>query len=189
MLLASEISDIAGGRSWLLSRALLAAEKHGKDVVMLVDDDMDFSLAHAETLVAAVRDTGYPCSAIYPTETGAFAGRRWCPFRYLVGLGFCALPTTLLRSTAERLKQVEYGENREPIWPFAPSGPNYAQGCWMAEDYSFSALLGGFYLLPMSVGHIKPVPLTADGETIERLTNWRDDVAPAPPGGWPADKE
>jgi len=182
LLVASDISDIAGGRSWLLSTALRAAEERGRDVIVMIDDDIAFTPAQAEQLVQCVRDTGYPVSGVYPTKLGGLAGTRWKPWRYLVGLGFAAVSVKRLRQLADTLRPTKYGSDGIEIWPFCTSGPNYDVGRWFAEDYAFCALLDGFYLAPISVGHIKAVPLVADAADVQRVTDWTD--LTEPPGGW-----
>jgi hypothetical protein len=178
LLIASSISDIAGGRSWLLSTALRKAEADGRDVIMLVDDDMSFTREQAEQLVTQARERVEPCSGVYPTAEGDLTAMRWRPFKFLCGLGFAAIPTTALRHLADNLRPVMYGDKDELIWPFCESRAHYSLGRWLAEDYDLSAKLGGFRLLPIAVGHIKPVPLVAVQEDVDRICDWAQQVDP-----------
>lgn len=172
--IASKISDIAGGRSWLLSECLRAAEASGRDVILCVDDDMSFTTEQAQQLVEHARATKIPSSAVYCTEDGDLAGCRWRPFRHLVGLGFAAIPVQALRALADTLTPVAFGDHTTKVWPFAECKAHPEHGVWMAEDYDLSAKLGGFQLLPIAVGHIKLVPLVPRPEDVKKVTDWEN---------------
>ena len=181
LLVANDISDIAGGRSWLLSTALRKAEAEDKDVILMVDDDITFTPRQAEVLVSVTRDTNVPSSGVYPTRDGNLTAMRWRPFRWLVGLGFAAITTKRLRELADSLRPVRYRENEEPVWPFCESHACYELGMWLSEDYDFSAKLGGFQLVSIPVGHLKVLPLTASKEDVDRVCSLN---ATEPQGGY-----
>lgn len=180
--LATKISDIAGGRSWLLTEALESSEASGRDVILCVDDDMEFQVADAHALIDHVRQTGVAASAVYVTENGNFAGCRYQSGRYLVGLGFCAIPVRLLRYVASQLPYVQFSDKRR-IYAFCESRAHADK--WTAEDYDFCEKLGGVDLLPIAVGHIKAIPLVPHVDDVRRV------CAPLlePPAEHPPDTE
>lgn len=180
LLVGNDISDIAGGRSWLLSTALRKAEAESTDVIMMVDDDITFAPRQAEILVEATRKSGVPSSGVYPSKEGNLTAMRWRPFRWLCGLGFAAITTQRLRQLADALQPVKYRKD-EMVWPFCESHACYELGMWLSEDYDLCAKLGGFELLAIPVGHMKVIPLTANEADVERICSLS---ATVPTGGY-----
>lgn len=168
---ASKISDIAGGRSWLLTEALESAEAQNRDVILCIDDDMDFTTEQAQAVVDQARRTGIATSAIYCTEEGNFAGYRWQHPRFLTGLGFIAIPVRLLRYVASQLPYVKFNAKRR-IYAFCESRAQSDDDEWRAEDYDLCRKLGGVLLAPFAVGHIKPIALVPADQDVQRLLNW-----------------
>lgn len=178
--LASKISDIAGGRSWLLTESLEYAEATDRDVILCIDDDMDFTTRDAEVVIEHARRTGIAASACYMTEEGNLAGCRFVPRRHLVGLGFCAIPVRLLRNVASRVPYVQFAGKRR-IYAFCESRAHVGDDEWRAEDYDLCRKLGGVDLLPIAVGHIKAIALVPCPEDVARCTTWEESPADEPP--------
>lgn len=166
----TEASDIAGGRSWLLSRALVLAEQQSRDVVLCVDDDVGFAPEQAECLVETARKSDVVVSGVYPTKGGSPPVMRWRPGFWLAGMGFMAVPTKRLRALATRLegRRVEYRDG-EMVWPFCESHAEPRIGMWLSEDYDFCAKLGGVRVVPVSVSHYKLLPLTFGDADVDEL--------------------
>lgn len=168
------VSDIAGGRSWLLTVALEAAEEQGRDTILMVDDDMVFTPAQAVTLVEYTRAHGVPASAVYVASDGNLCGRRYKHGKWYTGLGFAAVPVKVLRALADTLPRGVWTEEHNTIYAFCESRMHVNdRGIheWLSEDYDFCRKLGGMQLLPIAVGHIKPIPLYAPQADVERLTS------------------
>ncbi len=171
-------ADVAFARNMALTGALRCVATHNEtreeliDVVLMVDDDMEFSLDQAQELVTHARTTGVAVSAMYATMMGTLAATRvYTPpgerQRWLAGLGLLAIPFHLVREVARRSELFHsHGEERvEFTWCAAHNGE------WFAEDYTLCRRLGGVHLLPMGVGHLKVVPVYPDAETIRRIAN------------------
>ncbi len=165
--------------TWNRQRSEVAADRdknpHGDaptlfDTVLMVDDDMAFTLEQAQELVSASRESGVPASAMYATMMGTLAATRLYtppgnPQRWLVGLGLLAIPFALLQEVAKRSEQFEaHGvEHVEFTWTAA------YDGVWCAEDYTLCRRLGGVHLLPIAVGHVKLMPIYPDEETVHLI--------------------
>lgn len=140
------------------------------DTVLMVDDDMMFTLEEAQALVTHSRAHNVGASAMYATVGGTLAATRlYTPpgetQRWLVGLGLLALPFAELQAVAKRSETFEaYGqEHVEFCWTAAYKGQ------WQAEDYSLCRRFGGVHLLPIAAGHLKTVPIYPDAETVRRI--------------------
>lgn len=143
-------------------------------VVLMVDDDMVFSVPDAEQLVQYARRSGVAVSAMYATTMGTLAAMRMrtpegAPQLWATGLGMLAIPATMLLELEGRsesfkfLGRTHYGFT----WSHAERG-NY----W-SEDFTLCRRLGGVHLLPIAVGHMKMVPLYPDDETIACIAEGR----------------
>lgn len=191
LLLQTGSADVAFARNMALSGALRFAVTANKelavsathpgterrapfDTILMVDDDMVFSLEQAQTLLAHARKTGFAASAMYATMRGSLAATRlYTPpamvQRWLVGLGLLAIPFPALQELARRSRVFEaFGtEHVEFTWSAALGD------CWCAEDYTLCRRLGGVHLLPVAVGHMKTIPIYPDAETIECIRKGR----------------
>jgi hypothetical protein len=168
VLLESGSSDVAFARCRALSWTCDTLREHPeRDVVLMLDDDMDVPVEIAQELVAQARSTGRPCSAVYATLRSKVAAVRWAerPGLWLVGLGCIAIPRALLLDLEERSESFEVCGRFYSA--FTWSGPE--DGSWVAEDFRLSKNLGGVTLCPLAVGHIKKGALWPDDETLARL--------------------
>ena len=153
-----------------IQRGDAAPRPNAVDTILMVDDDMEFTLDQANELVAYSREHQVGAAAMYATLGGTLAATRlYTPLnttqRWLVGLGFLALPLKQVQEVAARSEHFEaLGQvHVEFCWTAA------YDGIWCAEDYSLCRRFGGVHLLPMAVGHLKTVPCYPDEETIRRV--------------------
>jgi hypothetical protein len=168
LLLETGSSDVAFARCRALSWACEALREHpDRDVVLMLDDDMEVPAETAQALVNRARELGRACSAVYATLTSNVAAVRWAerPGLWLVGLGSLAIPRApLLELEARSVPfQVRGDSHRAFTW----NGP--ANGAWVAEDFRLSMRLGGVHLCPLAVGHIKKGALWPDDATLSEL--------------------
>ena len=168
VLLETGSADVAFARCRALSWACEKLREHPEcDAVLMLDDDMDVPADTAQALTDRARELGRACSAVYATLTARVAAARWPdhPGLWLVGLGCVAIPRALLLDLEERSESFEV--NGRFYSAFTWSGPD--AGNWIAEDFRLSKNLGGVYLCPLAVGHIKKGALWPDEETLARL--------------------
>lgn len=164
-------ADVSLARNVGLSQvhaAMQRPELAGIDTLVMVDDDMVFTLETVNALVAHARSTGIAASAMYATTLGTLAGSKWKGHegRWLTGLGLLAVPMKeidRLAAVSPRFKL--YGPNE--LVAFTWSTPD--EGEWWSEDYTLCKRLGGVALLPVVAGHLKTIPLLPDDVTVERI--------------------
>jgi hypothetical protein len=176
VLLETGSSDVAFARCRALSWACETLREYpDRDVVLMLDDDMEVPTETAQALVDEARELRRPCSAIYATLSSKVAAVRWHerPGLWLVGLGCLAIPRALLLDLEEVSESFEV--NGRFYSAFTWSGPE--DGGWIAEDFRLSKNLGGVKLCPLAVGHIKKGALWPDDETLARLA--ASDAAPS----------
>jgi hypothetical protein len=170
VLLETGSSDVAFARCRALSWACETLREYPeRDVVLMLDDDMEVPAETAQRLVDEARSRGRACSAVYATLNSKVAAARWHerPGLWLVGLGCVAIPRALLLELEERAESFEV--NGRFYSAFTWSGPE--EGSWVAEDFRLSKSLGGVHLCPLAVGHIKKGALWPDDETLARLAD------------------
>lgn len=154
-------------RALSLACELLQGAHADRDVVLMVDDDMEIELETAQKVVDAARSSGVASSAAYATVASRLAGTRWRerPDRWLVGLGCLAIPTPLLLELEQESASFEM--NGKAYSEFTWTGAE--KGEWIGEDYRLSQRLGGVNLLPLAVGHIKKWRIAPDQETLNEI--------------------
>lgn len=167
------VPDVALARNQGLTMVVdMAGKDH--DVLVLVDDDMTFTREVVDELATRANETGDPWSAIYSTAEGHMAATRldWDARereRWMVGLGCCAIPMASMVRLAGVLGTVR-GPNGRDIVPYCQStviAPEHdGRRRWCSEDYWLCGLLGGFRLARLAAGHVKPVPLLPDEQTL-----------------------
>ena len=170
VLLETGSSDVAFARCRALSWTCeTLRERPERDVVLMLDDDMDVPTETAQALIDEARRLQSTCSAVYATLNSKVAAVRWSerPGLWLVGLGCVAIPRTLLLELEERSESFEV--NGRFYSAFTWSGPE--DGSWIAEDFRLSKNLGGVHLCPLAVGHIKKGALWPDDETLALVAN------------------
>lgn len=179
LLMETGSADVAFARCRALSWACEKLREYpDRDIVLMLDDDMEVPAETAQALADKARELGRACSAVYATLTAKVAASRWPdhPGLWLVGLGCIAIPRALLLELEERSESFEL--NGRLYSAFTWSGPE--KGGWISEDFRLSINLGGVHLCPLPVGHIKKGALWPDDETIELLSSGRPLDPPAP---------
>lgn len=186
-------ADVAYARNEALSGAcaLIDAQPLDFDTVLMLDDDMTFTLADAQHLVDSARETGIAASGMYCASAEHLAAFRWGTRvdgqgreLWQVGLGFIAIPVNaLLQMRAESTPLRVY--KKAPCWAFTWCGAELVESPrpdaweWVAEDFRLCRRLGGVHLLAVGVGHIKPIELLVSEETLEHVR--RGDPLPVRP--------
>ncbi len=144
------------------------------DTVLMVDDDMVFTLDQAQELVTHARETGVGASAMYATMNGTLAATRlFTPppeqQRWLVGLGLLAIPGALLQKVAKASPSFDIHGEQQAEFTWSAT----MRGRWYSEDYTLCRRLGGVHLLPIAVGHLKTIPLYPAEETVTCIAEGR----------------
>jgi len=177
----TQTADVTFARNHALTMACNAIREvgpsHPLDVVLMVDDDMDFKHETACTLVQAARERQRPCSALYVGITRRPCATQWKKDGegkqlYLVGLGLLAIPVPALLELEHVSPKYLYGIGNEgerfgELAEFCVSGAR--DGLWLSEDFSLCERLGGVYLLPLEAGHRKTISLWPNAETLEEV--------------------
>lgn len=174
-------ADVTFARNHALTMACNAIREvgptHALDVVLMVDDDMDFTQEAACTLVQQARERQRPCSALYVGINRRPCATKWRKDGdgkqlYLVGLGLLAIPVPALLELEQVSPKYLYGIGGEgerfgQLAEFCVSGAR--DGLWLSEDFSLCERLGGVYLLPIEAGHRKTISLWPAVETVEEV--------------------
>ena len=98
-LMETGSADVAFARCRALSWACDKLREYPeRDMVLMLDDDMEVPTETAQALADKARELGRACSAAYATLTAKLAASRWAehPGLWLVGLGCVAIPRALL---------------------------------------------------------------------------------------------
>jgi hypothetical protein len=139
------------------------------DTVLMVDDDMVFTIDDAGRLVEHTRLHRVAASAMYATTAGALAACRLDNGQWMTGLGLLAIPADLLLALRGRSQPFEFFE--ETRYAFTSSGA--CGGHYLSEDFMLCKNLGGVDLLPIPVGHMKQAALYPDDETVAAIREGR----------------
>jgi len=161
-----DCSDVYLARNVLLSRALAAAESGNLDTIVLVDDDMSFTLRDVVTLVDRSRQKSRPVSGCYVrSDRTIVAHHDTC---WTTGLGFLAVPTLRLRALAETSPVFRHELGQDPCYLFVETRLLHRQDelWWQSEDYCLTRRLGDVELYPLPIGHRKTVELKPTAEQI-----------------------
>jgi len=172
LLMETGSADVAFARCRALSWACDQLREYpDRDIVLMLDDDMDVPAETAQALADKARELGRACSAVYATLSAKVAAARWPdhPDLWLVGLGCVAIPRALLLELEQRSESFELDDRSYSAFTWC--GPE--KGSWIAEDFRLSINLGGVHLCPLPVGHIKKGALWPDDETIDQLARGR----------------
>jgi hypothetical protein len=174
-------ADVALARNIALTAILDQVPDDDQNAILMVDDDIVFTLQDAERICAMACDTGQAVSAIYPTADGRMAAMRLKPKHaetepmFLTGLGFLAIPANCFHELVEDSEQTTHAGKQLVVFTWtAPANWDERQSyentsMWLSEDYRLTLRLGGVLLAKLGVGHLKEVPLYPDKETLERF--------------------
>ena len=159
-------SDVAMARCRALTYSCQRLrEMPDRDVLLMLDADIEVSLEAAQAVTDAARRTGQACSAIYGNLGGRICAARWKDGLWLAGLGCLAIPVKLLFEVEQQSQTFEL--LGDVFTAFTWSTPE--EGHWVSEDFRLSMRLGGVRLLPVAVGHVKKIPIWPDDETIAKI--------------------
>lgn len=150
------------------------------DVVLMVDDDMQFSIEDVEHISNRVRSTGHAASAAYVMRDGRLAARYVGP-RWETGLGFLAMPAAQLLALAADSQAFVGKPDGGLVLEFTRSCVVERDGKrrWSPEDFYLCERLGGVDLLELRVAHLKLVPLMPQADTLAKLIA-QHEVRPSP---------
>lgn len=170
-VVVSGCADVALARNLLMTRALdLTTEE--TECFLLLDDDILFDRATAQLLVERALLANRAVSAVYCTNDGHIAARRLDDDRWLTGLGFMAVPRSLLQIFANALPRLKSAREQD-LYAFCQSrmleNDKELGTVWLSEDQWFCHCLGGVVLAPLRVQHWKRVPLLPDDHTMAFL--------------------
>ena len=168
-------SDVAIARNLALTQAVQVLRGEAEiDVVLMVDDDMAFTLDDAERVVTLARETGIATSGIcvvYNSFTGATRSTaQLIQGSHLLapwasGCAFLAIPRALLLAVAECSRAVTAGELS--FLEFVRSRSH--AGKWWGEDYCLCARLRGVQFAKVKIGHVKKVALYPDDSMVDEI--------------------
>jgi len=179
-------ADVALARCYALSEACNALRMFNeqvagitpRDTILMVDDDMLFSIDQAQALVDRSRETGVAASAMYATTMATVAAARIAGTdRWLTGLGLLAIPAGALLELERDSESFAVKDKRYTQFTWS----KVDRGAWFSEDFTLCQRLGGVYLLPIAVGHLKVLPIYPDDETIAAIRENRPIVGDANP--------
>lgn len=165
------INDVSIARNIALTKALRLHSD--REIFLLVDDDMLFTLEEAQLLVDYVREHNRPASATYVIGTGHLSARHLKGDCWQTGLGFFALTRTQLQDLADHSTQgIATPGDTDTIFQFCKAelrtNPKNKSGplLWEPEDFCFTRRLGNVALLPIRARHLKVMALQPN-DTIE----------------------
>ncbi len=140
------------------------------DTLLMVDDDMVFTVDQAQELVNYTRAHAMPASAMYATAHGMLAAHRLkTPVGekqlWLTGLGLLAIPSWRLLELEKVSERFHLKEKTHVAF----TSSSVRDGRWFSEDYEFTTRLGGVHLLPMAAGHLKTIPIYPDDVSVAAI--------------------
>lgn len=162
-------TGVSLARNIALSQACEVLEQHRArfDVVLMIDDDMFFTLEDAKRVTDVARQTQGAASLAYANADGGMIGKPISATRWMCGLGFMAIPADLLLELRACSEEFKVASGRK-CYAFTWSGPE--DGRWMPEDYRLGKRLGGVLMLPIAIGHMKKVPVyPGDNERVATI--------------------
>lgn len=175
------VSNLAKGRSVAFEQALQATEGTAIDTILAIDDDMVFHAKDIVDLVDHSRQTGELCTGVALSQEGKLTARPLeplviipgAPLRWLTGLASMAIPRHRMVRVRDSLPVVG------GIVEWCQTGEHASYpGEWFPEDFWFCHHFGGVVLLPVAIGHIKPMPLWPDERMLREIMGYRPSRPP-----------
>lgn len=170
------MSNLPKARSLAFDQALQASEGTPIDTILAIDDDMLFKAKDVVDLVEHSRTTGELCTGIALASDGKLCARPvkqmvlvpGAPLRWMTGIFCMAIPRIRLARVAPTLPVV--GGIRE--WCQTGNHPAFPNE-WFPEDFWFCHHFGGVVLLPIPIGHLKPMPIWPDERMLREIMQYR----------------
>lgn len=157
-------ADLALARNRHLTSAVERWPAEKGHVLLLVDDDMEFSVRDAEIVCERAARLSVAQTGIYVTGARTYAlGRMHSA--WVAGLGFLAVPMVRLHQLARRSQRVMW--SGEMVIAFTWCGPDglglpsqERLSTWVSEDYRLCDRLGGVGVVEeVQLGHVKHTPI------------------------------
>lgn len=166
------LANLAKARSIAFEQAYQATEDTPIDTVLSLDDDMVFAAKDVVDLVGHSRITAECCAGVALNQEGLLTARPLdplvvvpgAPARWLTGLACMAIPRHRMKRIRPNLPTV----GGIVQWCQTGAHPSYP-GEWLPEDFWFCHHFGGVVLLPVPIGHIKPMPLWPDDRMLREV--------------------
>lgn len=158
-------SDVALARNIGLTLASNRLQEYVfLDTVLMIDDDMFFSVGDAERIIKESK-TGVPASGACVTSDGKFFGKPISKTKWACGLAFMAIPRQIILDMAARSKIIELDKGGKCL-VFTWNGAN--DKSWCGEDQRLCHRMGGVQVLPIRIGHLKIIPIYPANEGQEK---------------------
>lgn len=150
-----DCSDVALARNIALSNACQVLRTKSYTIVLMIDDDMTFSLNDAQAVVKRAVERNRPVAGACVSASGQFAAKPMNKTAWLSGLAFIAIPAHLLLSLQDKSRIFDANGNQYTA--FTWTGVEGKE--WMGEDSRLSFRLGGVEVVPVRIGHLKLMPI------------------------------
>lgn len=180
------VSPIAAARNVLLTRIVdELPEDTQRRILLCIDDDTVATAATAIALAQHSWETGHACSGCYVDAHNSIVAKRVPrsdPASWETGLGFFALPLTMLRELAASFEyRLAHPSYPRRIFPFCQEGKHPKRPReWCNEDAWFcQSLPQPVDLLPLLVGHVKSRELYPHPADVKRLLQGEHPAEPA----------
>jgi hypothetical protein len=167
------MANLPKARSHAFDQALTATEGTEIDTVLCLDDDMVFKTEEIVRLVDFARTRNELVSAVALSHAGIVAARPHTPLvtrvrkRWLSGLSCMAIPLARLRQAAQNLSLV-HGKLLPRPWCLTGEHEQLP-GEWIGEDLWFCLHFDGVEMVPIAVGHLKPIAIWPDDATLRQF--------------------
>lgn len=199
------ISDTALARNAQIDAAVQRVKRKGgrpPDLLLMIDDDVVFTLGQVELLLCYAHNHGVPVSAVYmvgPEGKEKPAASRIpdpenCPEGeqfYVTGLGLLAIPWHFVERLNNESLQMSTALDTiacltwsapasDPEWDALGRPEDDTPRPWVSEDYRLCLRLGGVHCIPIPIGHVKTRVIRPPGEDVTAPEKSEDEPAQEP---------
>lgn len=145
-------ADITASMNYTLTMALKNIGDNR--ILVLIDDDMVFKVEDVDNLVSFARESAEPVAGVAVNHDGRVIGTERLPNGLaLTGTAFFAIKFSRLESFTSECRVYPYpkGDFAHVEFTWSSSG--------LSPDFRLCRRLGGARIVPIPVGHLKPVVL------------------------------